>query len=90
MERKNFYISTEAQVTKIIIENNVATAVEVYFAETKTKKIFKAKKEIIISAGSLMSPAILMHSGVGPQEQLEKFKIPIVKHLPGVGNNLQE
>ena len=47
-------------------------------------------KEIILSAGAVGSPQILMLSGVGPQEHLEEFGIPVVHDLPGVGQNLRD
>ncbi|KAI0874938.1 GMC oxidoreductase [Hypoxylon argillaceum] len=47
-----------------------------------------AKKEVIIAGGTFNSPQILKLSGIGPKEELEKFHIPVVKDLPGVGENL--
>jgi choline dehydrogenase-like flavoprotein len=49
-----------------------------------------ASKEVILSAGSLDNPRILMHSGIGPRGQLEKFGIPVVKHVPAVGQGLRD
>ncbi|KAG8222746.1 hypothetical protein J437_LFUL008144 [Ladona fulva] len=46
-------------------------------------------KEIVLSGGAVNSPQILLLSGVGPQEDLEKIGIPVIQHLPGVGMNLQ-
>ncbi|KAI1827386.1 choline dehydrogenase [Xylaria intraflava] len=50
----------------------------------------KAKKEIIVSGGAFNSPQLLKLSGVGAKEELEKFKIPVVLDLPGVGENLHD
>ncbi|KAI0550711.1 choline dehydrogenase [Xylaria curta] len=50
----------------------------------------KATKEVIVSGGAFNSPQILKLSGVGPKEELEKFNIPVVVDLPGVGTNLQD
>ena len=47
-------------------------------------------KEIILSAGAIGSPHILLLSGIGPREQLEEHGIPLVHDLPGVGKNLQD
>lgn len=50
----------------------------------------KASREVVIAGGSYNSPQILKLSGIGPQAELQKFGIPIVKDLPGVGTNLQD
>ncbi|KAH7324271.1 choline dehydrogenase [Stachybotrys elegans] len=50
----------------------------------------KAEREVIIAGGTYNSPQILKLSGVGPAEELKKFKIPVVVDLPGVGTNLQD
>lgn len=49
-----------------------------------------ASKEVIISTGSLDTPKILMHSGIGPADQLQKFDIPVVQDLPSVGQGLRD
>ncbi|OBR03086.1 Choline dehydrogenase [Colletotrichum higginsianum IMI 349063] len=49
-----------------------------------------ATREVIISAGTFNTPQILKLSGVGPKDELEKFDIPVVKDIPGVGTNLQD
>ena len=50
----------------------------------------KAAREVIVSAGSIGSPTILQHSGIGPASHLKKFGIDVVQHTPGVGANLQD
>lgn len=49
-----------------------------------------ANKEVILSAGAVGSPHLLMLSGVGPQEQLSQFNIHTFQHLPAVGQNLHD
>jgi choline dehydrogenase-like flavoprotein len=73
---------------KINFEGN--KAVSVSYCVNGSEHKAEAKKEIIVSAGAFNSPKLLMLSGLGPKEELEKHKIPLVKELPGVGQNLQE
>ncbi|KAK8199573.1 choline dehydrogenase [Phyllosticta capitalensis] len=76
------YINT--LVKKIIFDKNKkATGVKIASGQTIT-----ARKEVIISAGAFQSPQLLMVSGIGPKDQLNKFKIPIIQELPGVGQNM--
>lgn len=51
---------------------------------------FRAKKEVILAGGSFNTPQLLMLSGVGPQDELERHRIPVRVNLPGVGKNLQD
>lgn len=88
LARPNLDVRTNARVKRIIIENNKAIGVEVDIKGTL--QTILANKEVILSAGALQSPQILMLSGVGDKTQLQKHNIPLVKHLPGVGKNLQE
>ncbi|KAI3323667.1 GMC oxidoreductase [Xylariaceae sp. AK1471] len=100
----NLTIQLETLVTRVIINwedgNPSATGVEVlrgshqYEADPlyngtagRFGRIF-AKKEVIIAGGTFNSPQILKLSGIGPAKELEKFHIPVVKDLPGVGENL--
>ena len=87
--RKNLTIITKALVCKLILENN--TAKGVCFKDKKGKMInVKAKKEVILSAGAVGSPHILMLSGIGPKNHLESMGIKLKADLPGVGQNLND
>ncbi|XP_060865669.1 glucose dehydrogenase [FAD, quinone]-like isoform X2 [Metopolophium dirhodum] len=86
-KRKNLTVLTDAHVTRILIEKKRAIGVE-FLYKKKIRTVF-AKKEVILSAGSLNSPKILMLSGVGPKKHLDKMKIKVVKNL-AVGRNLQD
>lgn len=87
-QRKNLTIITHAQVTKILVKEKKAIGV-LYEKNGKNTEIL-AKKEIILSAGTVASPQILLLSGIGPYVDLEKHNINVVNDLPGVGKNLQD
>nr|CAI5856040.1 unnamed protein product [Callosobruchus analis] len=80
--RKNLTIRREAHVTKILIEPATKQAYGVEYV--KNKKVYRVfcRKEVIVSAGSLNSPQLLMLSGIGPKDQLEELDIPLIKNLP--------
>lgn len=84
--RHNIKIFQKTLAKKILFdEQKRATAVTV-----DSGLHLKARKEVILSAGAFQSPALLMVSGVGPAETLNKFDIPIVADRPGVGQNLED
>lgn len=89
--RTNIIIITEALVTKIIFENygDSLRAVGVEFIRNGTKFKIKTSKEIILSAGAINSPKLLMQSGIGPRDYLEYLNIPVLYDLP-VGGNFQD
>lgn len=86
--RKNLVVKINSQVTKIIIDPVVkkARAVEFFDVSGKRQQV-RAKREIVLSAGAVGSPHLLLLSGVGPRTDLEKFRIPVIQDLP-VGKNL--
>jgi choline dehydrogenase len=87
-KRPNLQIWTNSQVCKVIFENKKAVGIELI--QDGIKKIVRANKEVILSAGAIQSPQILQLSGVGPAKLLQEFNIPLVHDLPGVGENLQD
>ena len=88
-DRENLTIVTKALVCKLIIEKN--KAIGVCFKNNKDK-IFniKSKKEVILCAGAIGTPHILMLSGIGPKDHLRSMGINLKVDLPGVGQNLQD
>lgn len=87
-DRPNLHILTFAYVTRILF-NNRKQAIGVQFDRfTLTHTIF-ALNEIIISAGSINTPQLLMLSGIGPAEHLQSHGISVISELP-VGENLQD
>ncbi|KAH6639595.1 hypothetical protein C7974DRAFT_134941 [Boeremia exigua] len=92
-KRANITIKTEVVVDKIIFsdEDGEPVAKGVATISKAGKKIeYQARKEVIVSAGSYCSPAILMRSGLGPKGELAKHGIECRVDLPGVGQNLQD
>ncbi|GJQ78196.1 hypothetical protein Trydic_g2525 [Trypoxylus dichotomus] len=87
--RGNLDIAMRSHVTKILISSvkNVAYGVE--FRRGDRIYRVQARKEVILSAGTINSAQLLMLSGIGPKEELEKFKIPVIQNLK-VGENLQD
>ncbi|KAK6984239.1 GMC oxidoreductase-domain-containing protein [Favolaschia claudopus] len=92
LARPNLKVAIHAQVTRIIIDrvNGAPRAVGVEFANSPNGARFRARarKEVIVSAGAIHSPHILMLSGIGPAAELRKHSIPVVRDMPGVGANL--
>lgn len=88
-DRKNLHVLKNTLATKVIFsESKRAVGVEVRTQDGKTLNL-KAKKEVILSAGTFNTPKLLMLSGVGPEEHLQSKNIEVVSNLP-VGENLQE
>ena len=88
MHNPNLRIFLKTIVTKIIIENHKAIGVEIY-SQGKVSSVY-ANNEIILTAGSIISPKLLMLSGIGDEEELKKHNIKLINKLPGVGKNLQD
>lgn len=87
--RPNLFISMHSRVTKILINPKTKVAYGVEFIKYRQRHRVFARKEIILSAGPIASPQLLMLSGVGPREHLEELKIPVIQDLR-VGFNLQD
>ena len=86
--RRNLHVITSAEVTAVLFERKRAVGVRYRRHGANTQVL--VKREIILSAGAINSPKLLLLSGVGPAEQLRPLDIPIVVDLPGVGQNLQD
>ncbi|KAH9504710.1 hypothetical protein Btru_062621 [Bulinus truncatus] len=87
IDRENLHVAVKSHVVKILFQDKKTVGVEVIKDGRKYK--IGVKKEVILSAGAIGSPQILMLSGIGPQKHLEDLKIPVVSALP-VGENLQD
>lgn len=87
--RPNLSIITHAQVQRIVIENGQATGVS-YLDRSGKEHVVKSRREVVLSAGAIGSPQILMLSGIGDAKQLKDNGIAVQHDLPGVGKNLQD
>lgn len=83
--RPNLTVMTSTKVDRVLIENGRATGVRLIDGRE-----IKARLEVILTAGALASPLILMRSGIGARDKLENLGIPVVSDLPGVGQNFQD
>lgn len=88
LDRPNLTVVTGAEVTKILIKKGRAVGIN-YSHNGKSKEV-KTSGEVLICAGALLTPKLLMLSGIGPKDQLAVHDIPVVVDLPGVGQNLQD
>lgn len=88
LDRPNLTVQTYATATRLLFEGKRAVGVE-YVKNGQTHQA-EAKQEVILSAGTFLSPKLLMLSGIGPSEELRSFGIPVVADLPGVGQNLHD
>ncbi|XP_013167513.1 PREDICTED: glucose dehydrogenase [FAD, quinone]-like [Papilio xuthus] len=88
-KRPNLHISVHSLVEKILIDEN-RRAYGVKFVKREQTKLIKASREVILSAGSIQSPQLLMLSGIGDSEHLKEVGIYPIVNLPGVGKNLQD
>ncbi|XP_026289493.1 glucose dehydrogenase [FAD, quinone]-like isoform X1 [Frankliniella occidentalis] len=88
--RCNLHVVTSAQVSKVLINSNTKSVEGVIFTDKDgNTRTVKARKEVVLSAGTYFSPQLLMVSGIGPAEVLTEAGISVVADLP-VGSNLQD
>lgn len=87
-DRPNLTVVTEAYVTRVLFEGKRATGVRYRRGEQSYE--IQANREVVLSAGALQSPQLLMLSGIGPRAELEAHGIEVRHELPGVGQNLQD
>lgn len=88
MTRPNLTVLTHAQVTRLRFQGDRAVGVD--YLRFGNLERAEASGEIILSAGALRSPQLLLLSGIGPAAELQRLGIPVRLDLPGVGKNLQD
>ena len=88
LARPNLTLITQALVERVEIAGRMAMGVTL--KRGAEKKTLLARREVILSAGAVNSPVILERSGIGDGDRLRALGVPVVQHLPGVGENLQD
>lgn len=92
----NYDVVADAFVLRILFDssspsgNLTANGVQYTLDSNKTNCTVKVNKEVVLAAGTVGSPAVLMHSGVGPKDVLSDAGVDLVSELPGVGQHLQD
>ncbi len=87
-DRANLTVRTEATVTRILIEKGAATGV--VYRRAGVEQTVRADGEVLLCAGAIASPQLLMLSGVGPAEHLREHGIEVLLDAPAVGTGLQD
>ncbi len=87
-DRPNLTVLTGAEANRIVVKDGRATGLQ-YTHKGKTT-IANAEREVIVSAGAINSPRLLLLSGIGPAAELEAVGVDVVHDLPGVGKNLRD
>ena len=88
LHRTNLTVLTHAVVRRITFQGARATGVEIDHRGSISR--IEAGVEVVLSLGAINTPKVLLHSGIGNADELRPLGIPIVAHLPGVGQNLQD
>ena len=86
--RKNLQVECNSTVSRILLDGNRIDGVEIISGGRN--RLIRCRQEVILSAGAIESPKLLMLSGIGPAEHLREHGINLIQHLPGVGRNLQD
>lgn len=88
--RKNLHVALFSHVTKVLTHPETKRAAGVQFIRNGKLQTAYATREVILAAGAIGSPHLMMLSGIGPGDELQRVGLPVVHHLPGVGQNLQD
>ena len=88
LARRNLRLETHAHVARVLIEDGRAAGV--VFEQNGIRHVARARGEVVLSAGAVVSPKLLELSGIGDEGRLRRLGIPLVHHAPGVGENLQD
>ncbi|MEX8192515.1 GMC family oxidoreductase [Comamonas guangdongensis] len=86
--RPNLEVITQARVLRVLLEGRRAVGVE--YEQGGQVRQLRCRREVLLCAGALQSPQLLMLSGIGPGEHLQQLGIAVAQHLPGVGEHLHD
>jgi choline dehydrogenase-like flavoprotein len=89
MKRSNLDVVTHATVLGLELSNGRATGVRIR-GRGRRERVISAAREVILSAGAIGSPQLLLLSGIGPADHLGSVGVPVAHDLPGVGENLHD
>ena len=89
LKRPNLQVITHALVTRILLVDKRAVGVEYRDAAGQVHQV-RAQREVLLSAGAIQSPQVLMLSGIGPSDQLQRHGIAVQHHVAGVGMHLHD
>lgn len=84
--RPNLRVETHAFAARVVFEGTRAIGVE--YVQHGQRHLARARREVLLAAGAIKSPQLLELSGIGDAERLQRFSIPVMAHLPAVGENL--
>jgi choline dehydrogenase len=90
LSRPNLAVRSHAHTTKLLFEDKVCVGVEYAHDEKSPRSRVYANKEVLVCAGAVQSPQILMVSGIGPAETLQRVGVEVLVDSPDVGQNLQD
>lgn len=88
MRRPNLRVIDRALALRILVEQGRAAGVAI--RRGGAQEVVRARREVVLSAGAIGSPQLLMLSGIGPAAQLASLGIPVLRDMPGIGANLQD
>ena len=88
LTRPNLTVFSQARATRVVLKHQRATGVE--FLHEGQLKVLSANREVLLCAGALQSPQILMLSGIGPKAHLQEKGVALAHDLPGVGQHLHD
>ncbi|CAB3262549.1 unnamed protein product [Arctia plantaginis] len=88
--RQNLHVALFSHVTKVLIDKTTMRTFGVEFLRNGKRQVVYASREVILAAGAVASPQLLLLSGVGPSDHLQQVGIDVIHDSPGVGKNLQD